>query len=1096
MKRFTFFLLLALFGGFPWLQAVGAEPQKWLVDAQATNTARHTFRDLRQALLEAETLYLRGEITEERPLVIDIAPSVYWLDNPDEPTVKRPLRGENIPFGMKLKFSHVRLRGLTDNPEEVVLACNRGQTMGAEGNFTCLYIEGDDIQVENLTFGNYCNVDLDYPFNPSLSRKKRGDAIVQAQLIICKGDKYVARKCRFISRLNLCPFAGAKRVLFDDCYFECTDDALCGTGVYHRCRFTLFSGKPFYRTSGTGAVFLNCDLHSLTSGRQYLTKVGSPVTMIDCRWTSSDENLFIGWTQDPTDDERCYQANLSLNGNPLVIQKDKPWLTVDLTGRPVLDSIRKVCPKSAFSESDNTVDTVVYDLQNLLGFDVTDVVGSQKGVWSERRTPFFLSLSAHKAEIETDVDTLFLESRLLCAFEELTDTPLCRKPEIKWSVRPQDAPFVCISPAEGGRCVLKGRNKTEQVHTVWLQAEDVQSGLQAVCVVDVKPRQLPPPVFIKKPIIRKDGKLLTVDYQLDLDGREDESQIVWYRHVLPDQTNGTAVAVSRPGRPLKHYELSVADHGCYIRAEVIPKHLRSDYGTAVSAMTKRPVRLKKKQQNQESFQTDFSHFPGVRQTEIKPGYWVVDSYKPMDVAAYEWEVDTLQSPWFYETGVDGAAGVSGLIQGVRGARLMYTPVPASYGDMEVELEVAPCKSAGQGFGSATGQYMDICIKFDTQTLSGYGLRIIRTPKNDRAVDFFLVKYEHGVIYPLTAPVSAVCFRKGCLIGLTLKGNRLSAHVKNTSLHVEPHRADLKSAVELTTVVRSNSFGGVSIQHTGSIGASATLLCGLRVNYTENENKRIASENKKQKQMENKVLIETSKGNIVVKLYDETPGHRDNFIKLVKEEFYEGTLFHRVIKNFMIQAGDPESKNAPADKMLGSGDTGYTLPAEFVYPKYFHKKGVLSAARLGDDVNPERNSSGCQFYIVTGQVYTPAQLRGMEGQMNQMRLKVAFDRLAGKHMKEIFMMRRSNDMEGLQRLQEKLIGQAQNEVATQPEVKFTSEQIEAYTTIGGTPHLDNQYTVFGEVLEGMDVVDLIQQVKTNRTDRPVDDVVILKMTVIE
>ena len=128
--------------------------------------------------------------------------------------------------------------------------------------------------------------------------------------------------------------------------------------------------------------------------------------------------------------------------------------------------------------------------------------------------------------------------------------------------------------------------------------------------------------------------------------------------------------------------------------------------------------------------------------------------------------------------------------------------------------------------------------------------------------------------------------------------------------------------------------------------------------------------------ETKLKIETSAGDIIVKLYNETPQHRDNFIKLAEEGTYEGTLFHRVIKDFMIQAGDPESKNAPKGKMLGAGDVGYTIPAEFVYPKYFHKKGALSAARQGDNVNPKKESSGCQFYIVTGKVYNDTTLLGM------------------------------------------------------------------------------------------------------------------------
>ena len=233
--------------------------------------------------------------------------------------------------------------------------------------------------------------------------------------------------------------------------------------------------------------------------------------------------------------------------------------------------------------------------------------------------------------------------------------------------------------------------------------------------------------------------------------------------------------------------------------------------------------------------------------------------------------------------------------------------------------------------------------------------------------------------------------------------------------------------------------------------------------------------------ETRLKIETTAGDIVVKLYNETPKHRDNFIKLAEDGTYEGTLFHRVIKDFMIQAGDPESKNAAKGQMLGSGDVGYTVPAEFVYPKYFHKKGALSAARQGDNVNPEKASSGCQFYIVTGKVYSDSTLLGMEQQMNQMRFNNLFNTLASKHAKDIYKMRKAGE---------------EKQLAGQPEFRFTPEQVKAYTTVGGTPHLDGEYTVFGEVLEGMEVVDKIQRVKTDRNDRPEEDVKIIKVEVLD
>ena len=242
----------------------------------------------------------------------------------------------------------------------------------------------------------------------------------------------------------------------------------------------------------------------------------------------------------------------------------------------------------------------------------------------------------------------------------------------------------------------------------------------------------------------------------------------------------------------------------------------------------------------------------------------------------------------------------------------------------------------------------------------------------------------------------------------------------------------------------------------------------------------------------KVKINTSEGEIIVRLYDETPKHRDNFIKLAKEGYYDGTLFHRVIKDFMIQGGDPNSKDAPAGKMLGTGGPGYTVPAEFVYPQLFHKRGALSAARQSDEVNPNRESSGSQFYIVWGQVYNEGHLRQFSKQLRMQKVQAAFNELAAEHRAEIMQMRRDRNREGLQDLQDKLAAEAESKVGKSG---LTDDQLKIYSTVGGTPHLDGQYTVFGEVEEGLDVVEMIQGTATGRADRPVDDIE-MRMTVIE
>lgn len=272
-----------------------------------------------------------------------------------------------------------------------------------------------------------------------------------------------------------------------------------------------------------------------------------------------------------------------------------------------------------------------------------------------------------------------------------------------------------------------------------------------------------------------------------------------------------------------------------------------------------------------------------------------------------------------------------------------------------------------------------------------------------------------------------------------------------------------------------------------------MICVLSL--SEGANAQINMAKQMANEKETKVAFETTLGNIVVKLYNETPKHRDNFLKVVNDSVYNGVLFHRVIKDFMIQTGDPSSKTAEAGQQLGSGDLGYTVEAEFVYPQYFHKKGALAAARTGDAVNPERRSSASQFYIVTGKSYSPQQVEMMELRMGDQKKEDIFSGLVREHVDSIRNMQAAGDSLGLEELQNELIALTEAEYAKNP-LKFTPAQVEAYTTVGGTPHLDGQYTVFGEVVEGMDVVDKVQQAATDPADRPVDDIKIISAKVVE
>lgn len=248
--------------------------------------------------------------------------------------------------------------------------------------------------------------------------------------------------------------------------------------------------------------------------------------------------------------------------------------------------------------------------------------------------------------------------------------------------------------------------------------------------------------------------------------------------------------------------------------------------------------------------------------------------------------------------------------------------------------------------------------------------------------------------------------------------------------------------------------------------------------------------------ETSVLMHTSHGDIKLKLYDKTPKHRDNFLELVRKGQYNGLLFHRVIQDFMIQGGDVTSKDAPLSKSLGAGDLGYTIPAEFNYPEYFHKKGALCAARTGDEVNPLRASSASQFYIVTGKVYSESELKQMEKQLENRLKQDIFNRLQTENKPKIMELYRSGQRDELAILRDTLIAKTEMEAdKRKTEAQIPAAVREAYKTVGGVPFLDNQYTVYGEVIEGLETVEAIQQAKTNKQDRPIENIVITSVEIL-
>ena len=356
-----------------------------------------------------------------------------------------------------------------------------------------------------------------------------------------------------------------------------------------------------------------------------------------------------------------------------------------------------------------------------------------------------------------------------------------------------------------------------------------EDGLECATELTVAPDYVPAPSFTKTPKMNITKGVATVSYALELNGRKDESLITWYRCTDKNGANRLPVSVSRLNEPEYSYTLVKEDVGYYLMAAVAPKHLRCVPGKEQIVVSNSPI--KKGQVNiAHIFETDFQNFPCKNQPQLLPGFWTIGGYKPLDTAAYDWQVVPDKDYWIYGPGMNGSHG-TGLLQDQKGARLLYTPLDGSYGDMAITLNVDASKTAGQGFGSATGQYLDLYIKFDTCTLTGYALRIIRTTKYSNAVDFILMKYENGVAEAISQPVSSICYRTNCTLTLTAKGGKLTAHASTTTpLPAPVTDPNLKLSVDLEADIASNTFGGTGIQHTGSCGESTTMLHYMKVEW--------------------------------------------------------------------------------------------------------------------------------------------------------------------------------------------------------------------------------------------------------------------------
>jgi len=814
------------------------------VDGRLDDKEIMNFENVYNSFNEAMEHLVDG--TEAEPMKMYIAPYVYWIHNPDSSKTEDA-------FGITKTCQNLQFIGLTEDARNVVIASNYGHNEGYDGgNWTMFKITGDGLAMKNLTFGDYCNVDLDYPLNPALSRPKRTNNVTQGQIASYSGDKLYAENVRFISRLNMMPFNNSKRALYVNCHLESTDDSLNGSSkaVYVGCDFEFYSSKPWGGSSGVTLLDCKmkiCHINVGATVEQYLSKGSGPYTLVDCEFTSDYKvPVAIGWSDVNNSTFRSYYSNVLHNGQPIKMDTGgkRPDTGVDITGTDLLKAYKLT----------DTDGKTIYNVYNLLrGTDDWDPLGQKEKVTALNATDVAtnISVNADKRTLEygnTDSDSAALSYRLSGPQSSAYSS------DVTWSLENKEfEKYVTLTKETDGKCTVTLKDElNNQDETLKIVVNcDSAMGHEAAVELTVKPSVLAAPAFTTQPTISQDTNgSASVNYVLDLGSRADMSRINWY---ICDDANGSnpiKIATGRGNMPLKSVKLTDAYVGKYLKATVESKHIRSNYGTPVEVVSPTAITATGIVKTNKLV-VDLSTFSTDLQKEIKQGFWTVDGFCPADTqAGYipldgtveetkwsakvggKWKPSNVEGAtnfWAYGTGAkNGFLDYTGIYHTTRGARLIYTPVGDSFGDMDAKIKLAPGKTAAQGFGSDY-QYMDIMIKYDATTLTGYSLRIYR--KSGDSCEFVLMEHKDGKNKEICTPIRSSCYLTECSVHVWTENGKL--HATAESSQPQPATAianGYAEKVNLVADIAGNTKGGFCLINTGTTGDNTTYIGAIELEW--------------------------------------------------------------------------------------------------------------------------------------------------------------------------------------------------------------------------------------------------------------------------
>ena len=701
--------------------------------------------------------------TAERPTVIGIAPNVYQIPAPNGATT-----------GLTIAKNYLTLLGLTNNRRAVVLADNRGNRMGGGdglsgggGNGYVIMVNATGFTARNLTFLNYCNVDYEYPGDPSKNLAKRSATITQAVALDAVGDKHHYENVAFCSRLDT-TFIRTTRSYFKNVFIEGTDDFIGGgaIGVWEDCEIIFPTGSGV--CAAGGIAFVNCKF-TAARGMQFSKGAGRGVALINC--TMPDNAAWVRAKAPP-------RPNLFY----------LTYRTKDATGNParIADGSGGE-PTFTYSRELSDAEVLAFNPWNMLraapngtvdDWDPANARAKYEAA-GQGSLVFRLALTGSPASVRTGGAGATIGASAMPARAEQS---------ITWST---ESKLISLSRASGPNVVVTGNNAGLPE---WAPlTATAANGLRATAWVFVEPKYIGPPTLARGPTLSApSGGKISVDYSYELVGREDQSQIVWFVADDAKGTNPRMVAVNRGTQPLKSYPLGAGDVGKFIYATVAPKHNISDPGPTVGALPPKPIAA--------SDVKSFTVSPNFRDFVLMPEF------------TYEHGRWTLLGTW---QSVEGESFVNGY--GIRvasqGAQLLYQN-DAKCGDMQLDLTMTPEKTEGMGFGSPGGsadgdrvQKSDIYIKYDPRTKNGYSLRYWRTTESAKKCRYQFFKIVNGVGTPLDEQQAFTgVFKPNTELTLKVTGTRITATARNDV-------DDETLALEAT--ITPNDFGGAGVAWHGT-----------------------------------------------------------------------------------------------------------------------------------------------------------------------------------------------------------------------------------------------------------------------------------------